>query len=221
MEAGPDRDSPAVVFDLERRQNNINGNSPSNTLNWDDLDPSEPLWVDLHWLRRPRNPWINLALIDFFFFSPKKNKSLILRVKAMNVLYGVGDNWFNSLRIRQEIQFYEPEISTQKNDLELHRPLQLARCLHCSHKVASCRDLTWVNKTLTVSSAAKQPNQANKWNHSIGRLLQQHGPKIRTFGRQDSYLVLIAFCRVWPDRWEGTCGPHLHYMSMCYIGQQH
>lgn len=69
-------DSSKMLYDLRGRENNINGNSPSNTLTgMNRVPPSPSKWTCID----RRNPWINLALIDFFFLSsPEKKKSLIL-----------------------------------------------------------------------------------------------------------------------------------------------
>lgn len=60
-----------ALWPREARENNINGNSPSNTLtgmNWVPLSLLEWTCIDC------RNPWINLALIAIFFpLLQKKN----------------------------------------------------------------------------------------------------------------------------------------------------
>lgn len=64
-------DSSKMLYDLRGRENNINGNSPSNTLTgMNRVPPSPSKWTCID----RRNPWINLALIDFFSFLFRKKK---------------------------------------------------------------------------------------------------------------------------------------------------
>lgn len=135
----PGRDSTKMLYDLRGRENNINGNSPSNTLtgmNWVPPSPSKWTCIDR------RNPWINLALIDFF--SSSENKSLILSrgsecsrlcnhllVPLICRIYILRTNFINYKNIQRPLI----PADTRKHVFFL-----------CSHKVWSFWDLTRVNK---------------------------------------------------------------------------